>query len=150
MTMTMLTKEKIKRVFYFLEDEMKARAQSLDEKVADLIIPVRRILSRTSPTSKNDLLKTLRKLRSDDVLRIKDIDDLEKSGHTTTLDNIEIEIYPQKFFEYKKIIFGEGPKPDFHKPGTEDSDLAPSNNRPFCVVENGWGLSQVSEIQRKN
>lgn len=145
----MLTKEKIRGVFSFLEDEIGVHAKSTDEKPVFLRMPVRRLLARIASTSKEDLLIVFRKLRSDDVLRIKDIDDLEKDGHTTALDNIEIEIYPQKFFEYKKIIFGEGPKPDSHKPGPEDSDSVPSNNRPFCIVEDGWGYLKFGKYSEK-
>lgn len=145
----MLTKEKIRGVLSFLEDEIGIHAKPTDEKPVFLRMPVRRLLARITSSSKEDLLTVFRKLRSDDVLRIKDIDDLEKNGHTTTLDNIAIEIYPQKFFEYKKIIFGEGPKPDSPKPAPEDSDSTPSNNRPFCVVENGWGYLKFGKYSEK-
>lgn len=145
----MLTKEKIRGVLSFLEDEISTHAKPTDEKPVFLRMPVRRLLARITSSSKGDLLTVFRKLRSDDVLRIKNIDDLEKSGHTTTLDNIEIEIYPQKFFEYKKIIFGEGPKPDSPKPVPEDSDSTPSNNRPFCVVEDGWGYLKFGKYGEK-
>lgn len=100
--MTMLTKEKIKRVFYFLEDEMSSHAQSPDDGTATLRISVRRLLAQIASSSKEDLLKIFRKLRSDDVLRIKDINDLEKSGHTTAMDNVVVELNKPKFFEYKK------------------------------------------------
>lgn len=149
MIMTMLAKEKIRGVLSFLEDEIGVHAKPTDEKPVFLRMPVRRLLARITSSSKKDLLTVFRKLRSDDVLRIKDIDDLEKKEYTTALDNIEIEIYPQKFFEYKKIIFEEGPKPEFPKPAPEDVDSAPSNNRPFCVVENGWGYLKFGKYSEK-
>ncbi len=146
--MTMITKEKIKRVLYFLEDEISAHAQSPDEKIVPLRIPVRRLLGKIATSSKEDLLTIFRKLRSDDVLRLKDIGDLEKNGHTTALDNVAIEIDAPKFFEYKKLILGEGQKPASAAPKPEDNSES-KNNRPHCITEGKWGYLKFGKYGEK-
>ena len=145
--MNMTTKEKIKGVFNFLENEINTRVQSPDEKVVSLRIPVRRLLAKIASSSKDDLLKIFRKLRSDDILRIKDINDLEKNGHTTAMDNVVVEIDSPRFFEYKKIILGEGQKTTSAKP-LPDS-LESQNGRPYCIVEGKWGYLKLGKYGEK-
>jgi len=147
MTMNMTTKEKIKGVFNFLEDEINTSVQSPDEKVVSLRIPVRRLLAKIASSSRQDLLKIFHKLRSDDVLRIKDINDLEKNGHTTAMDNVVVEIDSPRFFEYKKIILGERQKATPTKPLPDSLEL--QNSRPYCIIEGKWGYLKFGKYGEK-
>lgn len=144
--MNTLTKEKIKHTLHFLEDEINANVKFPDEKVVILKIPVRRLLIRTS-TSADDLSKMFYKMRSDDVLRKKDTNDLENK-HTTALDSIMLEIDIPKFLEYKKIILGEKPRPAPVK-SASDSDMESKGGLPYCVVEGKWGYIKFGKYGEK-
>lgn len=144
--MNTLTKEKIRRVLHFLEDEINANIQSPDEKTTTLRIPVRRLCGRTS-VSTDDLRKMFYQMRSDDVLRKKNTDDLENK-HTTALDSIMLEIDIPKFLEYKKLILGEGQKPASVIPRSEDNSES-KNNRPHCITEGRWGYLKFGKYGEK-